>query len=173
VSSCVEYANVGLFDVTFKDGSQRKKVPREDIRFPNMHSTEDVSYCENWTRANEAVILQRRKVKQKIFLKGGKGRTMADQYMLSNGTFGETKEAALASAVVAAGGAAGGAGGGGGKKRKNNKRGKQQEQQEEQEEEEEEDLSYSQIAENCKNELVPTDNVTREALQADGRAMRR
>ena len=55
VSSCVEYAHVGLFDVTFKDGSQRKKVPREDIRFPNMHSTEDVSYCENWTRANKAV----------------------------------------------------------------------------------------------------------------------
>ena len=54
-SSCVEYAHVGLFDVTFKDGSQRKKVPREDIRFPNMHSTEDVSYCENWTRANKAV----------------------------------------------------------------------------------------------------------------------
>ena len=54
-SSCVEYAHVGLFDVTFKDGSQRKKVPREDIRFPNMHSTEDVSYCENWTRANQAV----------------------------------------------------------------------------------------------------------------------
>ena len=92
--------------------------------------------------------------------------------MLSNGTFGETKEAALAAAALASAVVAAG-GGGGGKKRKNNKRGKQQDQQEEQEEEEEEDLSYSQIAENCKNELVPTDNVTREALQADGRAMRR
>ena len=29
------------------------------------------------------MILQRRKVKQKIVLKGGKGRTMADQYVQS------------------------------------------------------------------------------------------
>ena len=92
-ASFVDYAHVGLFDVTFKDGSQRKKVSREEIRFPNMHSTEDVSYCENWTRANEAVILQRRRVKRKNSKESRtQRRTMADQYMLRNGTFGETKE---------------------------------------------------------------------------------
>lgn len=64
-TSKTTYVNVGLFDVTFNDGSSRQNVSRHEIRFPNMHSSEDVLYCENWTRATKEVIQNRRRVKLK------------------------------------------------------------------------------------------------------------